>query len=279
MLWFAQGSTSCRKALSAATIALEISSRNARVAALQKTVVRAGLDFILHQRGADMADLLGGASRLLVRDYRGKEADVLVTRSAPGVVSLVAELRGHERQAAEELGQWKTGGDQARPAADRRGVGLVGEGRWRWRNREGRTIRRVRCPKPSTARAPWRACPSIPRQRRGPRRATADGWRDLRGAPKVLGPAARRPGSDLAATRRGLVAVPGGASGLLCRDYKGKEADQLITRIDPGVVSLVAELRGHERQADLRGTGPVESSRRGSASPSTRRRRRLRWRC
>jgi hypothetical protein len=43
--------------------------------------------------------------------------------------------------------------------------------------------------------------------------------------------------------------LPGGASGLLCRDYKGREADKLVTRIDPGVVSLVAELRGHERQA------------------------------
>jgi hypothetical protein len=31
-----------------------------------------------------------------------------VTRIDPGVVSLVAELRGHERQAVEELGQWKT---------------------------------------------------------------------------------------------------------------------------------------------------------------------------
>jgi hypothetical protein len=36
---------------------------------------------------------------------------------------------------------------------------------------------------------------------------------------------------------------------LLCRDYKGKEADRLVVRIDPGVVSWVAELRGHERQA------------------------------
>jgi hypothetical protein len=42
-----------------------------------------------------------------------------------------------------------------------------------------------------------------------------------------------------------MVAVPGGASGMLCRDYKGKKADRLVTRIDPGVVSLVAELRGH----------------------------------
>jgi hypothetical protein len=43
--------------------------------------------------------------------------------------------------------------------------------------------------------------------------------------------------------------LPGGASGLLCRDYKGEEGDHLSTRIDPGVVSLVAELRGNERQA------------------------------
>ena len=34
------------------------------------------------------------------------EADGLMARVDPGVVSLVAELRGHERQAAEELGQW-----------------------------------------------------------------------------------------------------------------------------------------------------------------------------
>jgi hypothetical protein len=37
-----------------------------------------------------MADLLGGARRLLWRDYKGKEADRLVTRIDPGVVSLVA---------------------------------------------------------------------------------------------------------------------------------------------------------------------------------------------
>jgi hypothetical protein len=45
---------------------------------------------------------------LLVRDYKGREADRLVTRIAPGVVSLVAGLRAHERQAAEELEEWKT---------------------------------------------------------------------------------------------------------------------------------------------------------------------------
>jgi hypothetical protein len=96
--------------LSAGTIALEISSRNARVAALQERWhrLRAALDLILQQRGTDMADVPGGASGLLMRDYKGKEADRLVCRIDPGVVSLLAELRGHERQAAEELEQWKT---------------------------------------------------------------------------------------------------------------------------------------------------------------------------
>jgi len=37
---------------------------------------------------------------------------------------------------------------------------------------------------------------------------------------------------------------PGGASGILCRNYKGKEADRLVLRIDPGAVTQVAELRG-----------------------------------
>jgi hypothetical protein len=55
-----------------------------------------------------MAEVPGGASGLLVRDCKGKEADRLVTRIDPGVVSLANELRGHERQAAEELERWKT---------------------------------------------------------------------------------------------------------------------------------------------------------------------------
>ena len=95
-----------------------------------------------------------------MRDYKGNKADRLVTRIDPGVVSMVAELRAHERQSDEELDS------------------LEKRGRWSWRNREGRTTRWIRCRKPSIGCAPWGACPSIPRQRRGPRRATADGWRD-----------------------------------------------------------------------------------------------------
>jgi hypothetical protein len=52
--------------------------------------LRWNLDLILDQRGADMAGLPVGASGMLVRDYKGKEADRKVTRINPGVVSLVA---------------------------------------------------------------------------------------------------------------------------------------------------------------------------------------------
>ena len=36
---------------------------------------------------------------------------------------------------------------------------------------------------------------------------------------------------------------------MLVRDYTGKKANRLVTRIDLGVVSLVAELRAQEQQA------------------------------
>jgi hypothetical protein len=66
--------------------------------------LRAGLDLVLAQRGADMGRFAGGANGLLARDYKGKNAERLVTRIDPGVVPLVARTaRGHERQAAEEL--------------------------------------------------------------------------------------------------------------------------------------------------------------------------------
>src|ERR1035437_6043054 len=81
MLWFAQGSAGYGKYFRAATIALEVSSRNERVAALQKRWgrLRAELDLIL-DHGADMDRSACGASGMLVRDYKGKEADRLVTR-------------------------------------------------------------------------------------------------------------------------------------------------------------------------------------------------------
>jgi len=104
-----------QETLFAGTIALEISSRSARIQALQKRWdhLRAGLDLILDQRGADMADVPGGASGLLMRAYKGKR---LVTRIDPGVVALASKLRGHERQASSAatscrpLKSWASGG-------------------------------------------------------------------------------------------------------------------------------------------------------------------------
>jgi hypothetical protein len=90
--------------LAAGTIALEISSRNARVQALQDRWdrMRTGLNLLLTERGAVMSETAGGASGLLMVDYKGKES-MPVYRVDTGVVSLMTELRAHERQAAEEL--------------------------------------------------------------------------------------------------------------------------------------------------------------------------------
>jgi hypothetical protein len=87
-----------------------------------------------------------------------------VTRIAPGVVSLVNELRGHERQAAEELGQWKTGVEEPKVIdASRTAIALAmilttakleEEGRWNWRRR--RAIPRLidsQAPVPATGQA------------------------------------------------------------------------------------------------------------------------------
>ena len=89
-----------QEALSAGIIALEISSPNSRVAALQTRWdrLRAGLGLILDQRGGDMADLPGGASGLLCRDYKGKKADKLVTRIDRGL--LLAGRRTSRSRAA-----------------------------------------------------------------------------------------------------------------------------------------------------------------------------------
>jgi hypothetical protein len=96
--------------LSAGTIALEISSRNARVQALQERWDK--MRQVITERavhyakgGDDESDAIvpGGETGLLVKDFKGKEADQPVYKVDTG---LLAELRNHEKQAAEELGQW-----------------------------------------------------------------------------------------------------------------------------------------------------------------------------
>lgn len=88
--------------------ALEISKVDARIEALQSrwNQLRQGVEQIIQERGADMADIPGGRSGLLCRDYKGKDATAEVYKIDPGIVGLLGELRAHEKQAAEQLGQW-----------------------------------------------------------------------------------------------------------------------------------------------------------------------------
>ena len=60
---------------------------------------------VIDERGgsAGLSDVPGGTTGLLVKDYKGKDADQPVHKVD---TSLLAELRAHEKQAAEELGQW-----------------------------------------------------------------------------------------------------------------------------------------------------------------------------
>jgi hypothetical protein len=89
--------------LSAGTIALEISSRNARVRALQNRWDR--MRQVIEQRAAspDFAKVPGGPTGLLFRDLRCKDTPVYKIDTG-----LLAELRAHEQQAAQELNQWQT---------------------------------------------------------------------------------------------------------------------------------------------------------------------------
>jgi hypothetical protein len=109
--WFAHGCAGYGKHFPPAPSSLEISSRNCRVAALQKRWdhLRAGLDPAPGPAGCGHGRFAGRRQRDAGARLQGKRKPIsLETRIDLGVVSLVAELRGHERQAAEELGQWKT---------------------------------------------------------------------------------------------------------------------------------------------------------------------------
>src|ERR1035437_7183754 len=93
--WFAEGSAGCRTHFRPPPSPSRSRAATPECWRSQSdgTTARVGLDSVLDQQGANMADLPGGASGSLVRGYKGKEAERLVTRITPGVVSLVAELR------------------------------------------------------------------------------------------------------------------------------------------------------------------------------------------
>ena len=98
--------------LSAGTIELEISSRNARVQALQDRWDRMRRVIELRAVSSDFAKVPGGTTGLLCRDLRCKDTPVYKVDTG-----LLAELRAHEQQAAQELSQW-----QAKSVAEERKV-------------------------------------------------------------------------------------------------------------------------------------------------------------
>jgi hypothetical protein len=106
-----------QETFSAGVVEAEISSRNHRVLILQRRWerLRSALDQLLTQRSADMADIPGGSSGLLLKEYKG---DLLITRIDPGVIALAQELRATEKQAAEELSQWKAPGEETKVTLD-----------------------------------------------------------------------------------------------------------------------------------------------------------------
>jgi hypothetical protein len=60
---------------------------------------------LLELRAVEMADIPGGDTDLLVRDLTG-DVEVYTVD-----VDLLRELRAHERQAGQELGQWMEADD------------------------------------------------------------------------------------------------------------------------------------------------------------------------
>ena len=89
----------------------EITDRNARVGILQDLVD--WMRKVIEERGAEMADVPGGSSGLLVKTYKGKDAATAVYKFD----ALVKGLRETCKQVAIEIGQW----------AEKRNVTLTGD--------------------------------------------------------------------------------------------------------------------------------------------------------
>src|ERR1035437_1696472 len=97
------------------TLSIRPRARDASAGAARAVRSPARLDLILDPWGADMVDIPGRRLPVAGARLQGQQADGLVTRFARGVVSLVAELPGHERQAARELDQWNTSHEEPEP--------------------------------------------------------------------------------------------------------------------------------------------------------------------
>ena len=90
-----------RRTISDGVIQLAIRERSARVQILQDNLDR--LRNVIRARAFEYAHHLGGATGMLVRDYRGKNAEREIYRFDS---ALVAQINDTLKQAAIEEGQW-----------------------------------------------------------------------------------------------------------------------------------------------------------------------------
>lgn len=113
-----------RGVIAAQTIAQEIGNRNARLKALQHRWEL--MQRVIQERGEDpsFAEVPGGKTGLLCRDYKGKDANQEIYRVDTG---LLAELRLHEKQAAQELGQWSEDANREPDDGSRKFTGTMEE--------------------------------------------------------------------------------------------------------------------------------------------------------
>jgi len=78
----------------------QITNRNARVGLLQDLVER--MRRVIEERGAEVADVPGGSSGLLVKTYKGKDADTAVYRfDAALVEQMNATCKQVDKRAKE----------------------------------------------------------------------------------------------------------------------------------------------------------------------------------
>jgi len=90
-----------QKTISEGTIDVEIRRRSARVQVLQNLLDR--LVNVITARALEHSDHLAGATGLLVKDYRGKNAEQEIWKFD---AALVAQIQDVLKQAAIEEGQW-----------------------------------------------------------------------------------------------------------------------------------------------------------------------------
>ena len=112
------GINELKTAIAAGVIACEIRQRSARVQVLQNTLDR--MRNLIEARAIEYANHLGGAAGMLVKDYRGKNAEQEIWKFD---ASLVAQINDVLKQAAIEDGQWT----EKREAKGALGISVIKE--------------------------------------------------------------------------------------------------------------------------------------------------------